>query len=185
LAGAGEGDLRLMVLQTLAAPADAFLASPLDHQVDCAVVIAALLSSVHILTLALGLGAVFSRGRALAGPLDDAGWQRLLAADDLWGVAAGLWIASGLGRVFFGGKEPRFYWHNGFFWVKLALFALVFALELTPMVTFIRVRSARRRGTALPRFPVEAYRRINAAEVVLIVAIVFVAAFMARGAWLF
>ena len=102
-----------------------------------------------------------------------------------WGVAAGLWIASGLGRVFFGGKEPTFYWHNGFFWVKLGLFGLVFALELTPMMTFIRVRAARRRSTALPRFSVEAYRRINSAELVLVVAIVFAAAFMARGAWLF
>jgi hypothetical protein len=53
------------------------------------------------------------------------------------------------------------------------------------MMTFIRVRSARTRGTALPRFSVEAYRRINSAEVILVVTIVFVAAFMARGAWLF
>jgi uncharacterized membrane protein len=30
--------------------------------------------------------------------------------------------------VFFGGKEPSVYWHNGFFWVKLALFGVVFAL---------------------------------------------------------
>jgi putative membrane protein len=148
-------------------------------------VVSALLSAVHLLTLALGLGAVFMRGRALARPLDDAGWQRLLAADNAWGIAAGLWIASGLGRVFFGGKEPSFYWHNGFFWVKLALFGLVFALELTPMLTFIRVRSARRHGAQLPRFPVEAYRRINSVELVLVVLIVFVATFMARGAWLF
>jgi putative membrane protein len=149
------------------------------------VVVSALLSAVHVLTLALGLGAVFMRGRALASPLDDAGWRRLLAADTAWGIAAGLWIASGLGRVFFGGKEPAFYLNNGFFWVKLALFGLVFALELVPMMTFIHVRSARSRGAALPRFSVQAYRRINTAEVVLVVAIVFAAAFMARGAWLF
>ena len=145
----------------------------------------ALLSAIHVLTLALGLGAVVVRGRALSRPLDEAGWQRLLAADNLWGIAAGLWIASGLARVFFGGKDPDFYWYNGFFWIKLALFGLVFALELTPMIMFIRVRTARRRRTALPRFSVEAYRRINTAEVVLVVAIVFVAALMARGAWLF
>jgi len=148
-------------------------------------VISALLSAIHVLTLALGLGAVVMRGRALARPLDEAGWQRLLAADNLWGIAAGLCIASCLGRVFLGGKDPSFYWRNGFFWIKLALFGLVFALELTPMTTFIRVRTARRRGSALPRFSVPAYRRINTAEVVLVVAIVFVAAFMARGAWLF
>lgn len=148
-------------------------------------VVPALLSSIHVLTLALGLGGVFARGRALAGPLDEASWKRLLAADDVWGVAALLWIASGFGRLFYGGREPGFYWHNGFFWVKLGLFGMIFALELAPMITFIRARIARRRGTSVPRFPVERYRRINALEVALVVAIVFVAPFMARGAWLF
>jgi uncharacterized membrane protein len=94
-------------------------------------------------------------------------------------------MASGLGRVFFGGKEPGFYWRNGFFWVKLALFGGVFVLELAPMITFIRVRSARSKGSPLPKFSVEGYRRINAVELGLVVTIVFAAAFMARGAWLF
>jgi putative membrane protein len=149
------------------------------------VAISALLSALHVLTLALGLGAVFIRGRALAGVLDETGWRRLLAADTAWGIAAGLWILTGVARVFLGGKDPAFYWHNGFFWVKLTLFALVFALELTPMITFIRVRAARRRHAGLPPFNVRAYASINAIEVVLVVTIVFVAAFMARGAWLF
>jgi putative membrane protein len=148
-------------------------------------IVSALLSAVHLLTLALGLGAVFVRGRALAGPLDDAGWRRLLAADNAWGIAAALWIASGLARVFFGGKETVFYWRNGFFWTKMALFGLIFLLELTPMITFIRVRAARGHGTSLPRFSVGALRRINSAELALVVTIVFIAAFMARGAWLF
>src|SRR5262249_34436376 len=147
-------------------------------------IISALLSAIHVLTLALGLGAVFARGRALARPLDDAGWRRLLAAHNAVGAAA-LWIAYGLARVFLGGKETSFYWRNGFFWIKMALFGLVFVLELAPMTTFIRVRAARRRGAALPPFSVEAYRRINSAEIALVAAIVFVAAFMARGAWLF
>lgn len=148
-------------------------------------VVAALLAAIHMLTLALGAGAVFARGHALSRPLDDEGWKRLLAADNLWGIAALLWIVSGLGRVFFGGKEPSFYWRNGFFWIKLALFGMVFALELAPMMTFIRVRKARSQGATVPRFPIELYRRINAAELALVVTIVFVAAFMARGAWLF
>jgi putative membrane protein len=148
-------------------------------------ILAALLSAIHMLTLALGAGALFVRGRALAGPLDDAGWKRLLAADAAWGVAALLWIASGLARVFWGGKDPSFYWRNGFFWIKLTLFGIVFMLEQAPMITFMRVRSARSRGMAPPSFPIETYRRLNAAELALVVAIVFVAAFMARGAWLF
>jgi putative membrane protein len=149
------------------------------------VVVAALLSAIHMLTLALGVGGIFGRGRALSQPLDDAGWKRLLAADTVWGIAAVLWIASGLGRVFFGGKETSFYWRNGFFWVKLAMFGVVFALELAPMMTFIRVRKGRSQGAAVPQFSVDAYRRINAVELALVVTIVFVAAFMARGAWLF
>jgi len=147
--------------------------------------VAALLSALHMLTLALGVWGVVERGRALAGPLDDAGWKRLLAADTAWGVAALLWIASGLARVFFGGKELDFYWRNGFFWTKLSLFAVVFALELRPMMTFIQVRKARSSRAALPAFSVDTYRKINSAELLLVVAIVFVAAFMARGAWMF
>ena len=149
------------------------------------VIISALLSAIHVLTLAVGLAALFIRGRALARPLDDASWPTLLAADNAWGIAAGMWLASGFGRVFFGGKDPAFYWHNGFFWVKMALFALVMALELTPMITFIRVRIARRRGSPVLRFSVVAYSRINHAEMALVVAIVFIAALMARGVWLF
>jgi len=117
----------------------------------------------------------------VAGPLDDAGWKRLLAADNAWGIAAKFWIAFGLARVFYGGKTPAFYWHNGFFWVKLALFGAVFLLELAPMTTFMRVRRARRKGMTAPHFPIDAYRRINVVELALIVTIVFVAAFMSRG----
>jgi putative membrane protein len=149
------------------------------------VITSALLSAIHVLTLALGLAAVFQRGRALAGSLDNAGWRRLLAADNAWGIAALLWIASGLARVFLGGKETVFYWRNGFFWIKMTLFAFIFLLELKPMTTFIRVRSAQRRGATLPQLQVETLQRINAAELALVVVIVFVAAFMARGAWLF
>src|SRR5262249_32685858 len=149
------------------------------------VIVGALLSAIHVLTLALGLGSVVERGRALSGPLDDAGWRRLLVADSLWGVAAVLWMASGLARVFFGGKEPGFYSHNGFFWTKMALFGAVFALEIGPMVTFIRVRVARGTRAPLPRFSVESLRRLNSAEIALVVTIVLVAALMARGVWLF
>jgi len=149
------------------------------------VLVPALLSAIHLLTLAIGFAAIVARGRALAGPLDETGWRQLLAADNVWGIAALLWIASGLARVFFGGREPAFYTHNGFFWAKMSLFVFVFMLEVAPMITFIRVRIARSRAAPLPRFSVELYRRINSAEVALIVVIVFVAAFMARGAWLF
>jgi putative membrane protein len=135
--------------------------------------------------VALGLGAVFLRGRALARPLDDDGWRRLLAADSAWGLAAVLWIGTGLLRVLYGGKGPYFYVHNAFFWIKMALFALVFLLELAPMTTFVHARMAKRRGDAPPVFPVAAYRAINTIELLLVVTIVFCAALMARAVWMF
>jgi uncharacterized membrane protein len=72
-------------------------------------VAAAFLSAIHLLTMALGAGAIFARAHALSRPLDDDGWKRLLAADNAWGIAALLWIGSGLLRVFYGGKDAGFY----------------------------------------------------------------------------
>jgi putative membrane protein len=149
------------------------------------VIVSALLSAIHVLTLALGLGAVFIRGQAMAGPLDQAGWRRLLAADSAWGAAALLWITSGLARVFWGGKEPAFYWGNGFFWLKMTLFVAVVLIESKPALEFGRARRELRRGAALPLVPIETLRRINKIEVVLVVLIPFIAASMARGLWLF
>jgi putative membrane protein len=145
----------------------------------------AFLSAVHVLALGLGLCAVVIRGQALRGPLDGAGWRKVLAADSAWGVAAGIWILSGVARVFWGDKQPDYYWHNGFFWVKLALFAVVFGLEMAPMMAFMRVRRALASRAPLPNVPVGRIRRVNSLEIVLVVVIPFVAAFMARGFWLF
>jgi uncharacterized membrane protein len=150
-----------------------------------ALLVDAALSAIHILTFGLGLSAVFLRGRALTGVLDAAGWKRLLTADTAWGIAAALWITSGLARVFLGPKDAVFYWRNGFFWIKMTLFLSVFLLELTPMRTFARARQASARGAAPPVFDVERYRRINALEMRLVIAIPVAAALMARGAWLF
>jgi putative membrane protein len=109
--------------------------------------IAALISSLHLLALAIGLPAVFLRGRALKGPLDADGLRRLLAADNVWGIAAVLWIATGLLRAFGGlEKGTEFYLRSPLFWTKMALFGIVFLLEIRPMVTFIRWRRALRQG---------------------------------------
>lgn len=112
---------------------------------------------------------------------------RLFQADALWGLAAVLWILTGVLRVFGGlEKTPAFYLGNGFFWVKMGLFVLILALEVRPMVTVVRWRAARARGRA----PVagsnwNALIALNDPETVVVVLIPFVAALMARGAWLF
>jgi putative membrane protein len=150
-----------------------------------------LLSGLHVLALALGLGAVFARGLRLRElrrmPQDGRALGKLLTADGLWGVAALLWIATGMLRAF--GrveKAPDFYLRNGYFWMKMGLFALVLALETLPMMTFIRWRVARSRERPAPAGEnLSTLIAINDTEVAIVVLIPFVAALMARGAWLY
>jgi putative membrane protein len=149
----------------------------------------ALLAAIHYLTLALGFGAVLLRGvrlRDLRRAPDAALLTSLFRADALWGIAAALWLATGLLRVFAGEKAAVFYGRNGFFLVKLVLFAAILALEIRPMVTFIRWRMAIRRGG----FQVAAAQlhpliRLNDLEIAALVLIPLAASLMARGAWLF
>jgi putative membrane protein len=154
-------------------------------------ILPAILSALHVLALAIGFGGVFARGRRLRdlrrSPGDAVALGRLLQADSAWGVAALLWAATGLTRAFgHVEKAPDFYLRNGFFWVKMGLFALVLALEILPMLTFVRWRMAKARGGAsAPAANFDLLIALNDAETAIVVVIPFAAALMARGAWLF
>ncbi|HEY7363337.1 MAG TPA: DUF2214 family protein [Methylomirabilota bacterium] len=142
----------------------------------------AIVSALHLLALAIGLPAVVLRGRALRGRLDPDGLRRLFAADTAWGIAALLWVTTGLLRAFAGlEKGSTFYLGSALFWMKLALFIVILLLEIWPMVTFLRWRIALNRGRAPNTSSAAALYIINHVELVLVVIIVFVASFMARG----
>jgi putative membrane protein len=144
--------------------------------------IAAVVSSLHLLALAIGLPAVFLRGRALKGRLDDEGLRRVLAADNVWGIAAGLWIVTGLLRAFGGlEKGTEFYLRSPLFWVKMALFVLILLLEIRPMVTLIRWRVRLGRGETVDSSAALALYTLNHIELALVVVTVFAASLMARG----
>ena len=144
--------------------------------------IAAIVSALHVLALALGLPAVYLRGRALKGPLDAAGLARLFAADNVWGIAAVLWLVTGLLRAFGGlEKGTAFYLGSSAFWLKMTSFALILLLEIRPMVTFIRWRAGLRQGRRPDVSGARGLYLINHVEMALVVLMVFTAAFMARG----
>lgn len=144
--------------------------------------IAALVSALHVLALALGLPSVYFRGRALRGRLDADGLRQLFLADNVWGLAAALWLVTGLLRAFGGlEKGTAFYLASTLFWTKMGLFALILLLEIWPMTTFLRWRSARRRGAAPDTSSARGLYLVNHVEMALVVLMVFVAAFMARG----
>jgi putative membrane protein len=145
-------------------------------------VIAAVVSSLHLLALAIGLSSVFLRGRALKGRLDHDGVRRLLAADNAWGVAAVLWLVTGLLRAFAGlEKGTDFYLRSPLFWAKMALFLAILALEIRPMRTFIRWRMQLGRGLPVDTAAARGLYTLNHIELALVVVMVFVASMMARG----
>jgi putative membrane protein len=145
-------------------------------------VISAVVASLHLLALAIGLPAVFLRGRALKGPLDTDGVRRLLAADNAWGVAAVLWIVTGSLRAFGGlEKGTEFYVRSPLFWVKMALFLGILVLEVRPMITFIRWRMQLRRELPVDTAAARGLYTPNHIQLALVVVMVFVASMMARG----
>ncbi|MBL8955923.1 MAG: DUF2214 family protein [Myxococcaceae bacterium] len=147
--------------------------------------LAALLSTLHLLALAIGLPSIFLRARALAGlksPDDEKQLARVFAADNVWGLAAILWFATGFARLL--GpveKGTAFYTHSGAFWLKMALFAALFTLELYPMITLIRWRLRQRKKRPLDLSSIGLLTWFSRIEVVLTTSMPFAASAMARG----
>jgi putative membrane protein len=141
-----------------------------------------LFAALHLLALGIGLAAVWSRGRALKGKLDDDGLQRVLRADTFWGIAAGLWIITGLIRAFTGlEKGSAYYLGNSLFLIKMGLLGLILILEVWQMVTLIRWRIKLRQGQLPETNAAAAMARISQLQAVLVVLMVFAATAMARG----
>jgi putative membrane protein len=142
-----------------------------------------LLAALHLLALGIGLGAIWARARSLRAPLDStAAFRRVFYADTLWGVAALLWVATGLTRAFGGfEKGTTYYVHNSFFLAKMALLVIILGLEVRPMMTLIRWRSQLARGERVHTETAGGLARISVAQAILVIAMVVAATAMARG----
>lgn len=141
-----------------------------------------IVAALHLLALGVGLGAVWARGRALGGPLDAAALRRAFAADAWWGLAAFVWISTGLWRAFGGlEKGTAYYLGSHAFWGKLLLLVLILALEVAPMVALVRWRRALARGETPDTARAPAFARISTLQSALVVGMVLLATAMARG----
>ena len=152
----------------------------------CDLMLRVLLAVAHLLALAIGFRAVLDRSAALRESPGDAMLRRAFRADSWWGLAAVLWISTGLWRWLAELEKSRdFYRAAGVFHLKLGLFTLVFLLELWPMVTLVRWRIARGRGAPAAQVIAPAAARriatIGRIQAVLLIAIVAAAAATARG----
>ncbi len=141
-----------------------------------------LLAAFHLLGLGVGLGAVWARGRAFQAQLDVLGLRRVFYADAWWGIAAIVWIGTGLVRAFGGFEKGRFYYlHNHVFWAKMGLLAAILVLEVGPMIALIRWRVAVARGSVPDTRAATRFARISFVQAVLVVLMVLAATAMARG----
>lgn len=141
-----------------------------------------LLAALHLLALAIGFAAILRRASALRELLDVRAIRRVLQADNWWGFAALLWLASGLARFLLGTEKPTaYYLASHLFWLKMGLFALILLLEIGPMVGLIGWRLALRRGVIPDTRPALRYAALSTLEAFLLILLVFVATALARG----
>jgi putative membrane protein len=141
-----------------------------------------LLAAVHLLAFGIALGSIVGRARALRSPLDGAGLRRVFTADNWWGASALLAISTGLMRAFGGfEKGSGYYMASQAFWIKMSLFALVFALEIWPMTTFIRWRLATGRRAPVDTSRAALFSKTSFVQAAFVVAMLLAATAMARG----
>jgi len=141
------------------------------------------LAWLHPLALAIGLGGVWARARALRDafrkPDDSRALRRALVGEGWWCLAALLWIVTGVWLLVSGSATgPTRYLANEAFQIKVALFVAIIALEIWPTMTMIRWRFARAEPNAHDAGRIEA---ISYVQCTLVVAIVLAAVSMPRS----
>lgn len=144
------------------------------------------LAALHLLALGFGMGAVLTRGNVLRESLTADSLRRAFRADSLWGLAAFLWLATGLWRMGASIEKPRQYYEmNSIFLLKMGLFVLIFALEVGPIVTLVRWRKQLRAGHSPETFASVATAKkiamLSHVQALILVLMIFAAVAMARG----
>lgn len=142
-----------------------------------------LLSVMHFL-LAFSLVAILAAQSALIRPgMTSSGLHLAASLDRAYGASAMLLLGIGFARVYWGAKGSSFYLSNPVFWTKIGLFATVAVLSIPPTLQLIQwVKQTALKPEFLP--PTEQVRsaqRWLRAEAVVLLAIPFLAAAMARG----
>jgi putative membrane protein len=144
------------------------------------------LAGSHLLALGLGMIAVVLRGSALKESPTLDSLRRAFRLDTLWGIAAGLWLVTGLWRLFGHTEKPTaYYFENHVFLLKMMLFVAIVLLEVWPMMRLLKARLALRKGeppaTVIDPASGRRIAVIGHIQATLLLAMIFAAAAMARG----
>jgi len=150
--------------------------------VTCGAMLRLTLAAIHLMALALGVGALLQRARALAAAEREEQLKRVLFWDNLYGLVAAIWLGSGVWRAFSDvEKGPDYYLSNHVFWTKMLLLAVLLGLEGVAMVTFIRWRICFAKKQPISLDGKRRLLRIHWAEFWLVLGMIAMATLMARG----
>ncbi len=140
------------------------------------------MAAIHLVALAVGFGSIWLRANALREVPEPGAIRRVLRADIWWGVAALLWLGTGLARLLLGLEKPlAYYMDNHAFATKLVIFLLIVAIEVVQAIDFGRWRKALRQGQVPDVRSAPKWARFSRIEATLVLLIVLLATAMARG----
>jgi putative membrane protein len=140
-----------------------------------------LLAFLHLAALPIGLAAVFLRARALRTEP-----QKAVMPDLWWGIAAFIWISTGLVRWLAGTEKPmEYYTQNWLFHTKLTLLLLILILEVRPIIVIARWRGQLRKQQPIDTSAANAIATTSYIQLALAVLMVMAATGLARGIGVF
>jgi putative membrane protein len=144
---------------------------------------AALFAFLHHVSAFLLFAALMLELMLLRGTLTVENARKVLLADMIYGISAGVLLVVGLGRVFHFEKGASYYFHNWAFHTKLTLFVLVGLISIIPTREFLRWRPTLKAGQVPTVTPekIRSVRGIVHAELTGVVLIMLMAALMAKG----
>ncbi len=140
-------------------------------------------SYLHFVFALILAGALAAEAFVLRLPVDSRVARLLLRIDLFYGISAVGVIAAGLARVFWGAKGAAYYAGQPFFWIKMAVFALIGLISIAPTRTFIRwVKQAGQDASfVIADADAKRVRRLVMIELHLLALVPLFAALMARA----
>ena len=106
---------------------------------------------------------------------------RVARIDAMYGAAAAAVIVAGVTRLFLGDQDESYYFGSVTFWIKMAAFATVGLLSVTPTRRYLRWRRLVDEGSMPSDDDVRGARRFIHVQLVVFPLIPICAALMARG----
>ena len=137
----------------------------------------------HYAALIMMVGALFGETYLLRLPISAQTIPLLARIDLAYGTSAGVLIAAGLGRIFFGLKDSSFYFGSHAFWGKMAVFLAIGLISALPTIKYLRWRRALNADAAFvpPAAEVKRVRLLVRVQLGLLGLVVLFAVMMARG----